>query len=152
MSATVQTSTRAGSVTASTARPTPAERQPLWRHGVAAAVVASVTTTVLASIASAAGVSFAGRTGPGIPTSGFPELTLVFSLLGVGIAAVLARKARRPRSTFVRTAVVLTALSVVPDLTFGFDARSAATLISLHVVAASIVVPTLAMRLAGSDR
>lgn len=40
---------------------------------------------------------------------------VVFSLVGVGvgIAAVMARKARRPRATFVRTAVALTALSFV---------------------------------------
>jgi hypothetical protein len=127
-----------------------AERQPVWRHGVAAAVVASVTTTVLAATASAAGVSFADSTGASIPVAGFAQLTLVFSLIGVGMAAIMARKARRPRVTFVRTAVALTALSFVPDLTFGFDAGSAATLIALHTVAAAIVVPTLASRLAGA--
>jgi len=124
------------------------ERQPVWKQGVAAAVLASVATTTLAALASAAGVSFADQTGASIPIAGFAQLTLLFSLIGVGIAAVLARKARRPRSTFVRTAVVLTALSVVPDLTFGFDAASAATLIGLHLLAAAIVVPTLAGRLA----
>ena len=60
----------------------------------------------------------------------------------------MARKARRPRATFVRTAVALTVLSFVPDLTFGFDPASAATLITLHTVAAAIVVPSLARRLA----
>ena len=64
----------------------------------------------------------------------------------------MARKVRRPRPTFVRTAVALTALSFVPDLTFGFDVASAATLISLHTVAAVIVVPTLAGRLARTRR
>jgi hypothetical protein len=129
--------------------PTPtAQRQAVWKHGVASAVVASVATTVLAAIASAGGVSFADRTGASIPIAGFAQLTLLFSLVGVGIAAVMARKARRPRATFVRTAVALTALSFVPDLTFGFDAASAATLITLHTVAAAIVVPTLARRLA----
>jgi hypothetical protein len=126
------------------------ERQPVWKHGVAAAAVASVATTVLAAVASAAGVSFADSTGASIPIAGFGQLTLLFSLVGVGIAAVLARKARRPRATFVRTAIALTALSFVPDLTFGFDAGSAATLIGLHTVAAAIVVPTLAGRLARS--
>jgi len=126
------------------------ERQSVWKHGVAAAVVASVATTILAAVASAAGVSFADRTGASIPLAGFPQLTLIFSLIGVGMAAVLARKARRPRTTFVRTAVALTALSYLPDLTFGFDAGSAATLIALHTVAAAIVVPTLAGRLARS--
>jgi amino acid transporter len=128
--------------------PSAAERQPVWKHGVAAAVVASVATTVLAAIASTAGVSFADSTGASIPIAGFAQLTLVFSLVGVGIAAVMARRARRPRATFVRTAVALTALSFVPDLTFGFDAVSAATLITLHTVAAAIMVPTLASRLA----
>jgi amino acid transporter len=127
---------------------TATERQPVWKHGVAAAVVASVATTVLAAVASAAGVSFAVSTGASIPIAAFPQLTLVFSLVGVGIAAVMARKARRPQTTFVRTAVALIALSFVPDLTFGFDAGSAATLITLHTVAAAIVVPTLAGRLA----
>jgi amino acid transporter len=125
-----------------------AQRQSVWKHGVAAAVVASVATTALAAIASAAGVSFGDSTGASIPIFAFAQLTLVFSLMGVGVAAVMARKVRRPRSTFVRTAVALTALSFVPDLTFGFDPGSAATLITLHTVAAAIVVPTLAGRLA----
>ena len=129
--------------------PTPAvQRRSVWKQGIAAAFVASVATTILAAITSAAGVSFAGDTGASIPIAGFAQLTLVFSLVGVGIAAVMARKARRPRATFVRTAVALTALSFVPDLTLGFDAGSAATLIALHTVAAAIVVPTLAGRLA----
>jgi len=126
---------------------TAAERRPVWKHGVASSFVAAMATTVLATIASARGVSFADGTGASIPIYAFPQLTLLFSLIGVGMAAVMARKARRPRTTFVRTAIALTALSFVPDLTFGFDAGSAATLIGLHTVAALIVVPTLAGRL-----
>src|SRR5437763_5877798 len=144
MSTTTQVPPRATPHSPTTA----AERQPVWKHGIAAAVVASVATTVLASVASAAGVSFADSTGASIPITGFAQLTLAFSLLRVGIAAVMARAVRRPRSTFVRTTVALTALSFVPDLTFGFDAGSATTLITLHTVAAAIVVPTLAARLA----
>jgi len=126
-----------------------ADRQPVWKHGVAAAVVASVVTTALAVTASAAGVSFGDGTGASIPIASFAQLTLVFSLVGVGMAAVMARRARRPRRTFTRTAVALTLLSYVPDLTFGFDVASAATLVVLHTVAAAIVVPTLAGRLSG---
>lgn len=125
-----------------------AGRQPVWKHGLAAAVVAATATTVLAVLASAAGISFADRTGASIPLAGFGQLTLIFSMVGVGIAAVLARTVRRPRVVFLRIALALTALSFVPDLTFGFDAGSAATLIALHAVAAAIVVPTLAGRLA----
>jgi hypothetical protein len=143
MSTTTQVPTR---VTSNASAPA-IERQPVWKHGIAAAVVASVATTVLAAVASAAGISFADSTGASIPIAGFAQLTLVFSLVGVGIAAIMARKVHQPRPTFVRTAVALTALSFVPDLTFGFDAGSAATLITLHTVAAAIVVPTLARRL-----
>jgi amino acid transporter len=125
-------------------------RRSVWRHGVVAAVAASATTTVLAAAASVAGVTFADQTGASIPIAGFAQLTLVFSLVGVGIAAIMARKAHRPRRTFVRTTLVLAVLSIVPDLTFGFDAGSAATLITLHAVAAAIVVPALAARLARS--
>jgi len=134
-------------ITSTTSTPTP-RRRSLWQHGLAAALVATGATTSLAAVASGAGVSFADGTGASIPIAGFAQLTLVFSLVGVAIAAVMARRARRPRSTFVRTAVALTALSFVPDLTFGFDDGSAATLIALHTVAAAIVVPALAGRLA----
>ena len=145
-------STITTTATISTATLTSAtERQSVWKHGVAAAVVASVATTTLAAAASAAGISFAGRSGASIPLAGFTQLTLIFSLIGVGMAAVLARKARRPRATFVRTAITLVALSYLPDLTFGFDAGSAATLIALHTVAAAIVVPTLAARLSAGS-
>ena len=144
----MSTTTQVPTYTTTSTAPTATERQPVWKHGVTAAVVATVATTVLAAVASAAGVSFADGTGASIPIAGFALLTLVFSLIGVGIAAAMARKARRPRRTFVRTTVALTALSVIPDLTFGFDAASAATLITLHATAAAIVVSTLARRLA----
>ncbi|TWS20942.1 cell envelope biogenesis protein OmpA [Tsukamurella asaccharolytica] len=132
---------------APTTAPARTDRLPVWKHGVGAAVGASVATTAIAAVASAAGVSFAGPDGSSIPLLGFAQLTFVFSLIAVGIAAVLARRARRPRSTFVRTCVVLLVLSLVPDLTFGFDAASAAVLILTHLVAAAIVVPVLARRL-----
>ncbi|NYJ03512.1 peptidoglycan/LPS O-acetylase OafA/YrhL [Nocardioides thalensis] len=95
-------------------------------------------------------MSFEDSHGVPIPFLAFPQLTLIFSLIGVALAAVLARKARRPRSTFVRTTVALTALSVVPDFTFGFDTATAFSLATLHVVAASIVIPTVARRLAAT--
>ncbi|MDQ6525146.1 DUF6069 family protein [Nocardioides sp. LHD-245] len=122
-------------------------RPTVWRHGLAAATVASVVTTTLAAVASAAGVSFADGSGVSLPVLAFTQLTFVFSMLGVVLAAVLARRARRPRSTFVRTTVALTVLSVVPDATFGFDVASALILMALHAVAAAIVIPVLARRL-----
>lgn len=124
-----------------------AARKPVWLHGLGATVVASAVVTVLAVAASAAGVSFETASGT-IPLAGYAQLTALFSLIGVAMAAVMARVARRPRRTFVVTTVVLTAASFVPDVTFGFDAASAVVLMLMHVVAAVIVIPVLARRLA----
>ncbi|KAA1415534.1 cell envelope biogenesis protein OmpA [Nocardioides humilatus] len=124
----------------------------MWKHGIGVAVAAAATTTALAAAASAAGVSFADSTGESIPVPGFATVTLFLVAIGVGIAAVMARVARRPRSTFIRTAVALVALSFVPDATFGFDVASALTLMTLHVVAAAIVVPVIAGRLVEKRR
>ncbi|CAM3832032.1 DUF6069 family protein [Tsukamurella ocularis] len=136
------------STIAATTAPVRTDRLPVWKHGVGAAVAASVATTAIAAAASGAGVTFAGPDGSAIPLLGFAQLTLIFSLIAVAIAAVFARRARHPRSTFVRTCVALLVLSFVPDLTFGFDGASAGVLILTHVAAAAIVVPVLARRLA----
>ena len=139
-SATVVTDTSATSVQAA-AVPT------VWRHGLVAGAIAAVATLAIALVADAVGVSFADTSGKRIPIAGFPEFTMVFALIGMGIAARMARRARHPHSTFVRTTVALTALSIVPDRTMGFDGGSAAVLVLTHVVAAAIVIPTLAARL-----
>jgi hypothetical protein len=145
--------TREDIMTSSTTEHT--ARKSVWKHGLAAALVASAVTTGLAYVASQAGVSFVDPAHPElpIPPLGFAELTFVFSLIGVGLAAILARTARRPRRTFVATTLVLLVLSVLPD--FGilpgfpkFDTATAVTLAALHLVAAAIVIPVLAGRLA----
>ena len=121
-------------------------RPSLWRTGLKAGLVAAVATTALALVASAAGVSFEVE-GEAIPLAGYAQMTLIGAVLGVLLAKALRRWAKHPQSTFVRTTVALTALSVVPDLTMGFDAASAATLIVTHVTAATIIIPRLAARL-----
>lgn len=143
----MSTTTNAHQTIRSTRAARPFDRRALWLHGLGATVVASVVVTVLAVVASAAGVSFETASGT-IPLAGYAQLTAFFSLIGVAMAAVMARVARRPRRTFVVTTVVLTVASLVPDLTFGFDAASAIVLMLLHVVAAVIVIPVLAHRLA----
>ncbi|MFI5625724.1 DUF6069 family protein [Nocardioides sp. NPDC051685] len=143
----MSTITTAQQTTTSTRATRAAGRKPVWLHGLGATVAASAVVTLLAAGALAAGVSFETASGP-IPILGFVQLTAFFSLIGVAMAAVMARVARSPRRTFVVTTVVLTVVSFVPDATFGFDAVSAVTLMVLHVVAAAIVVPVLARRLA----
>lgn len=127
----------------------------VWKHGLAATVVAAAVVTAIAAVASRAGVSFLDpASNLTIPLSGFAVLTTGFSLIGVALAAILARTAKRPRSTFVRTTVVLLVLSIVPDfvaipkLSPDFDTATTWTLAALHLVAAAIVIPVLAGRLA----
>jgi len=78
---------------------------------------------------------------------GFATLTAFFSVVGVVLAVVLSRLARHPRIVFVRTTVVLTALSLVPDVIVDAAVPTKALLMLTHLVAAAIVVPAVARRL-----
>ncbi len=73
---------------------------------------------------------------------------MIGALIGVALARVLSRRATWPRSTFVRTTVALTALSIVPDLVIDASGGTKLVLILTHVIAAAIIIPTLATRLA----
>jgi FtsH-binding integral membrane protein len=74
-------------------------------------------------------------------------LTVICSVVGLVLALVLARSARRPRTAFVRTTIVLTALSLVPDVLADASAATKVLLMLTHVVAAAIVIPAIARRL-----
>ena len=124
----------------------PAEVPRVWRTGLVAGLAAAVATTLTALVADAAGVSLA-IAGEQIPLVGFAQLTLVGALVGIALGSVLARRARRPRTTFVRTTVALTALSIVPDLVADADVATRSVLGLTHVVAAAIVIPAIARRL-----
>ena len=115
--------------------------------GSAAAVGAAVATAAVAVAGQAVGISTAVAGAP-IPASGFAVLTLIFSVLGLAIATVLRRFARRPRTAWVRTTVVLTVLSLVPDVLVDAAVTTKVLLMLTHVVAAAIVIPTVARRLA----
>lgn len=111
-----------------------------------AAAVASVATMTVATVGHAAGISL-DMGGAPIPVPGFGVLTLVFSLVGLVLAAVLARKALHPRSTFIRTTVVLAVLSLVPDVVADAAPATKALLMLTHLIAAAIVIPAVARRL-----
>ena len=117
-----------------------------WGPAVLSAVGAAAATTAVAAIAHAAGVSLA-LDGEPIPLMGFASLTLMFSLIGIVLAAALRRWAGSPRTAFVRTTVALTALSLVPDLLVSAAAETRVTLMATHLVAAAIVIPAVAKRL-----
>ncbi|WBB89996.1 DUF6069 family protein [Verrucosispora sp. WMMC514] len=115
--------------------------------GVVATAAASVATMAVAAAGNAVGISLDIGGAP-IPITGFGVLTAVFSLLGVAIAALLSRFARHPRRAFVRTTVVLTMLSLVPDVIVDAAPATKALLMLTHLVAAAIVIPAVARRLA----
>ncbi|NGM16265.1 DUF6069 family protein [Verrucosispora sp. WMMA2044] len=115
--------------------------------GVVATAAASAATMAVAAAGNAAGISLDIGGAP-IPITGFGVLTAVFSLLGVAIAALLSRFARHPRRAFVRTTVVLTMLSLVPDVIVDASPATKALLMFTHLVAAAIVIPAVARRLA----
>ena len=147
MTATVTTTVPSNPTTAPASTHTP-----VWRAGLAAGVVAAAATTAIAAVGVAAGVSFESAPGDAIPVVGFAQMTLLFTAIGVLIARTIGRKASYPRATFTKTAIALTALSVVPDLSMSFDAASKLTLMLTHVVAAAIVIPVLASRLDAEGR
>jgi di/tricarboxylate transporter len=101
----------------------------------------------VAGIAHAAGVSLETAPGEAIPVIGFGQLTLFFTAIGVLIARTLRGRARQPRSTFTRTTVGLTVLSLVPDMVISAGPSTRATLVLTHLVAAAIVIPALSSRL-----
>jgi hypothetical protein len=120
--------------------------KPLVVGGLTAAAGAALATATVAAVGQFAGISLVVNGAP-IPVSGFAVLTLVFSLVGLVLAVVLGRTARRPRTVFVRTTLVLTALSLVPDVLVDASAGTKALLMLTHLVAAAIVIPAVARRL-----
>lgn len=114
--------------------------------GAGATVAAAVATAVVAAAGQAIGISTAVG-GEVIPPTGFAVVTVIFSVLGVAIAATLRRFARRPRTAWIRTTVALTVLSFVPDVLADAAGGTKALLMLTHVVAAAIVVPAVARRL-----
>lgn len=109
-----------------------------------AALAAMVATT----LARAVGVDFeVPDGGETIPLSGFAVVTGFFSAAGVVLAIALLRWSARPAKRFVWTAVSLTAISLVPPLLSGATTATATTLLGLHLVAATVMIPTLARSL-----
>jgi peptidoglycan/LPS O-acetylase OafA/YrhL len=86
--------------------------------------------------------------GEEIPLAGFAQLTVFATVIGVVLGKVLSRRASRPRRTFTVSTLTLTAASLVPDVLVDATAGSKAVLMLTHLVAASIVIPVVARRLA----
>jgi len=116
--------------------------------GLIATLAAMVATILAAALARAVGVDFeVSDGGETIPLSGFAVVTGFFAVVGIVIAVALLRWSARPAQRFVWTAVSLTAISLVPPLLSGADTATIAALIGLHLVPATVMIPTLARSL-----
>jgi uncharacterized protein DUF6069 len=116
--------------------------------GLVATFAAMTATAVAAALARALGVDFqVPDGGERIPVSGIAVVTGLFSVVGILIAVALLRWSARPGERFVWTTVSLTAISLVPPFLAGGGTATTATLVGLHLVAATVMVPTLARAL-----
>lgn len=116
--------------------------------GFIATLAAMAATTLAAALARAIGVDFeVPDGGETIPLAGFAVVTGFFSVVGIVMAAGLLRWSARPAERFVRTAVSLTAISLVPPLISEASPATITALLALHLVAAAVVIPTLARSL-----
>ncbi|WP_327350667.1 DUF6069 family protein [Streptomyces sp. NBC_01304] len=116
--------------------------------GFVATLAAMVATTLAAALARAGGVDFeVPDGGEAIPLSGFAVVTGFFSVVGIVVAVALRRWSAHPARRFVWTAVSLTAISLVPPLLSGASTATATALVGLHLVPATVMIPTLARSL-----
>ncbi|GGK44491.1 DUF6069 family protein [Streptomyces flaveus] len=132
--------------------------RPVWLVGVLATLAGAVVTEVFALIARGAGVSMDAAS-PGakeaaeIPVGGFAGGVVFWSIAGIVLAVVLARWAKRPARTFVVITVALTALSMAGPAAAPHTATSTQIVLAVsHVVAAAVIIPVLARRLAQHRR
>jgi hypothetical protein len=146
INAGINTGTDTASPTSTTDLTTSTPRPRLLKAGAIAGAGAAVATTAVAAVARAADIPLAVA-GEEIPLAAFAQLTVIAAAIGVVLARVLSRRARRPRHTFTRTTIALTAVSLIPDVLVDATAGSKIVLMLTHVVAAAIVVPVLAKRI-----
>ena len=112
---------------------------------------AAVATTAIGAIAKAGDVPLVvGEMEIQIPM--FAVFTVIGAALGALIATQAQKRAGRPRSIFLATTLVLTALSIVPDVTADATTATKVTLVAAHLVAAAVIIPALAARLSADRR
>ena len=150
MSAITTSSTRTPTSSART------RRLPIGVQVLGIAFVGAVVTGGFEALTRAVGVPYAfalpGAEPATMPVSGLFFAVLEFGVVGAILAACLTRWARQPRSTWRRTTVTLTAISLVPSLVAA--STSYATNVALavsHLVAASVIIPLVARRLAETN-
>ena len=124
----------------------------MWAVGAVAGVVSSVLVIVLVAIAEGAGVPMevaenSTAQPEQIPLLGYAMVILGATLIGLLLASAFARWAGRPRLAFVITALVLTAVSFTFPATTTATTATKVVLEITHVVAAALIITTIAVHL-----
>jgi hypothetical protein len=84
-----------------------------------------------------------------IPVGGVFMAVVMWSVVGVVLAAALSRWTRQPARIFVVTTVTLTVLSLLgPAFASHTETATKVVLALAHIVAAAVVIPPIARRLA----
>ena len=117
----------------------------LVRSGALAGAIAAVSTTVVAAIARAADVSLE-IDATAVPIAAFAWWIIIGAALGVAFARLL-----RERRRFLVVTTVAACLSLIPAITAPDDTATKAVLVGAHLLAASIIIPTLSRRLTAVD-
>jgi uncharacterized membrane protein YidH (DUF202 family) len=122
----------------------------LVRATALATAAAAVATEIFVALVHAAGVDVAIQ-GKTLGVGGCAISVLMCMVAGAAVIYGVRRWAAHPARAWVRTTVVLTALSFVPDLTVpSTSAGTRLTLMTAHVLAAAIIIPAVARRLPSS--
>lgn len=131
--------------------------RPVWQVSYLAGLAASVVAEVYGLAARVAGVpmeaaGIGSHTAAPITVGMFAMGTMVATFWFTFATVLIARFAKHPARTYVRTTLPLVALSLVSPLTAADTAMSTKlTLAVAHLLVASFVIPTVARRLR-SDR
>ena len=130
-----------------------ARSRPVWQVSAGAGVIAAAATELAGLAARAAGIPMAAAsagaaTAKPIAVGMFAMGTLICAFWGTVLAVVLARYAVHPARAYVRVTVALTAVSLaVPLSAAGTAVSTKLTLVLAHLLAAAIIIPTVARRL-----
>ena len=128
-------------------------RVPVWLFAAGALVAGAVVTEAYAWVARAAGIEFLIADGSSpradIPFGGFIGAVVVLGVVGVVLATVFTRWAQHPRRAWNRSAWTMVAASLFPIAPVADAAASAEVALGVgHLVAAAVIVPLIAARLA----
>src|SRR5215469_8674685 len=128
-------------------------RRPVWQVSYLSGLAASVVVETWGLAARAAGVpmraaGLGSHHATPVTVGMFAMGTMVVTFWFTFAVVLMARFAKNPKRTYLRTALPLLALSLVVPLTAADTAISTKlTLAAAHLIAGAIIIPTVARRL-----